>query len=291
MARSRNIKPGFFTNDDLAECEPLARLLFAGLWTIADREGRLEDKPRKIKAMILPYDDANCDDLLQQLHKKNFITRYAVDGNEFIQINNWKKHQNPHCKEAASEIPKYCESSKEPKQAQEENKESTEQEQCKNSAEQLQIIENTETQEKHSTNTVQEQYKNNLNPADSLNLIPDSFNPINTQAENPACVEENQNRPASVHPMSSKYAFEGQIIRLNHKDYSAWKNLYPNIDLLHELQRLDLEFQAEKPKKWFITTSQKLNYQNNQQANRYKRRVGDRIIQPVRTEQFISEDF
>ncbi|MCC8421978.1 hypothetical protein LGZ99_22440 [Photorhabdus temperata] len=263
MARSRNIKPGFFTNDDLAECEPLARLLFAGLWTIADREGRLEDKPRKIKAMVLPYDDTDCDKLLAQLHDKNFITRYAVDGNEFIQINNWKKHQNPHCKEAASEIPEQV----------------------------TQGADNKEAPEEHHASMVQASEEHETDPADSLNLIPDSPNPINTQADEPACADENQNQSASVHSMSSKYAFEGQVIRLNNKDYSAWENLYTNIDLQHELQRLDLEFQSEKPKNWFITASQKLNYQNNQQANRYKRRVGDRIAQPVRTEQFISEDF
>jgi hypothetical protein len=55
VARSRNIKPGFFLNDELAECEPLARILFAGLWCIADREGRLEDRPKRIKAEVLPY--------------------------------------------------------------------------------------------------------------------------------------------------------------------------------------------------------------------------------------------
>lgn len=263
MARSRNIKPGFFTNDDLAECEPLARLLFAGLWTIADRDGRLEDKPRKIKAMVLPYDDTDCDKLLAQLHNKNFITRYAVDGNEFIQINNWKKHQNPHCKEAASEIPEQV----------------------------MQSADNKEAPEKHYTSTVQIPEEHITNPADSLNLIPDSLNPINTQADEPACADENQNQSASVHPMSSKYAFEGRVIRLNHKDYSAWENLYTNIDLQHELQRLDLEFHAEKPKNWFITASQKLNYQNKNSCQRYPRRVGDRIAQPVRTEQFISENF
>jgi hypothetical protein len=48
MARSRNIKPGFFTNDELAECHPLGRLLFAGLWTIADKRG-LDDRPKKLK--------------------------------------------------------------------------------------------------------------------------------------------------------------------------------------------------------------------------------------------------
>ncbi|WP_323872453.1 hypothetical protein [Xenorhabdus doucetiae] len=261
MARSRNIKPGFFTNDDLAECEPLARLLFAGLWTIADREGRLEDKPRKIKAMVLPYDDADCDGLLQQLHKKNFITRYVVDGNNFIQINNWKKHQNPHVKEAVSEIPEQV----------------------------TQPIDNKEAPEKHHTSTVQASEEHTTNPADSLNLIPDSLNPINTQADELACVDESQS--ANVHPMSSKYAFEGQIIRLNHKDYSSWESLYTNIDLQHELRRLDLEFQTEKPKNWYITTSQKLNYQNNQQTTRYQHRVGARIAQPIHTEQFISENF
>lgn len=57
MARSRNIKPAFFFNEQLAEVAPLGRLLFIGLWTIADREGRLEDRPRKIKAEVLAYDD------------------------------------------------------------------------------------------------------------------------------------------------------------------------------------------------------------------------------------------
>jgi len=127
MARARNIKPGFFTNDDLAECEPLARLLFAGLWTIGDREGRLEDKPRKIKVMVLPYDEVDCEKLLSQLHSKNFITRYSVDGEHYIQINNWKKHQNPHCKESPSEIPEQI----------------------------TQFIDNKAAPEKHHTNTVQ----------------------------------------------------------------------------------------------------------------------------------------
>lgn len=59
MARTRSIKPSFFSNDILAECEPMARLLFAGLWTLADRDGRLEYRPRRIKGALFPYD--NCD--------------------------------------------------------------------------------------------------------------------------------------------------------------------------------------------------------------------------------------
>ncbi|QCT21794.1 hypothetical protein FEM41_20110 [Jejubacter calystegiae] len=258
MARSRNIKPGFFTNDELAECSPYARLLFAGLWTIADKEGRLDDRPKKVKALVLPFDNVDCDELLQQLYQRKFINRYQVNGDGFIQISNWKKHQNPHCKEAASEIPEPVE-----------NNDSTGQEQCKDDKEEdkkdaksPQVIENNETPEKHHASTVQEPVENNLNPADSLNLIPDSLNlipSVNTQAADATCSDESG---ATIHQMASRYAFEGNVVRLNQKDFDSWKALFSNIDLVAELTRLDMEFTREKPKSWFNTASAKLNYQN-----------------------------
>lgn len=105
MARARNIKPGFFANEVLAECDPLARLLFAGLWCWADREGRLEDRPRKIKAEILPYDRCDVEKLLNQLAAGKFICRYESDGRKFIQVLTFHRHQNPHVKESPSTIP------------------------------------------------------------------------------------------------------------------------------------------------------------------------------------------
>lgn len=119
MARARNIKPGFFTNDVLAELPPLARLLFAGLWTLCDRAGRAEDRPKRIKAEVLAYDDCDCDALLQALHDKGFIRRYEANGARLIQVLTWDKHQNPHVKEAASSLP-----------APEQHQTSTGQEQC-----------------------------------------------------------------------------------------------------------------------------------------------------------------
>lgn len=56
MARARNIKPAFFTNDELSELPPLARLLFIGLWTIADYKGCFEYKPKRLKVQLLPYE-------------------------------------------------------------------------------------------------------------------------------------------------------------------------------------------------------------------------------------------
>ena len=108
MSRARNIKPGFFKNDVLADCQPLARLLFAGLWCEADREGRLDDRPKRIKAECLPYDDCDVNCLLNELSEHGFILRYTANDQPYIQILAFGKHQNPHCKEQASTIPAPC---------------------------------------------------------------------------------------------------------------------------------------------------------------------------------------
>lgn len=107
MARARNIKPGFFLNEQLVELPFSTRLLFIGLWTIADREGRLEDKPRKIKMALFPADSIDVEIALSELNSSSFIIRYSVNNNQYIQIVNFNKHQNPHIKEQASIIPEY----------------------------------------------------------------------------------------------------------------------------------------------------------------------------------------
>lgn len=105
MARARNIKPGVFRNEMLVERPIAVRLLFIGLWTLADREGRLENKPRKIKLEIFPYDDVDVTDLLRQLEEDEFISTYEADGKLVIQIENFLKHQTPHGTEKDSELP------------------------------------------------------------------------------------------------------------------------------------------------------------------------------------------
>lgn len=105
MARARNLKPGFFHNADLVELPVETRLLFAGLWTLADREGRIIDRPKQIKMEIYPADSFDVDSLLQQLHDSGFIIRYEVNKIKYIQVLNFLKHQNPHYQEKVSVIP------------------------------------------------------------------------------------------------------------------------------------------------------------------------------------------
>lgn len=109
MARSRNIKPGFFTNAELTGCSPMARLLFAGLWTISDKAGRLRDRPKQIKGELFPHDDCDVDTLLNELSsvEEPFINRYVVEGVAYIQVVNWEKHQSPHHTERDSDLPPF----------------------------------------------------------------------------------------------------------------------------------------------------------------------------------------
>lgn len=105
--RSRSVKPGFFKNEELASLPADARLLFIGLWCLADREGRLENRPQRIKAEIFPYEhDVNmvlawC----KLLTERGFIFPYKKNSNRYIQIENFHKHQYPHIREAKSTIP------------------------------------------------------------------------------------------------------------------------------------------------------------------------------------------
>ena len=63
MSKIRTVKPELFRHEQLFEAEqqsgfPL-RLLFIGLFTVVDAEGRFRWRPRQLKLDILPYDEIN----------------------------------------------------------------------------------------------------------------------------------------------------------------------------------------------------------------------------------------
>jgi hypothetical protein len=99
------LKPGFFKNEDLARLPFAGRLLYAGLWTLADREGRLEDRPSRLKIELFPYDPVDVDALLAELAAGGFVRRYTVNGWRVIAIPTFLAHQRPHIRELASVLP------------------------------------------------------------------------------------------------------------------------------------------------------------------------------------------
>lgn len=105
MARARNLKPSYFHDAELLDLDIPTRLLFAGLWCYADREGRLIDNPKQIKLDVFPADAVDVPAMLAQLATCGFIVRYQARGQKVIQIKNFAKHQNPHIREPQSSLP------------------------------------------------------------------------------------------------------------------------------------------------------------------------------------------
>ena len=107
LEQMRNIRNLIFDNDAMGELPPLTRLLFAGLWTMVDDKGRMEDNPRKIKKVIMGFDDVSAglvDEMLQNLHDRHFIVRYSVNGSNYIQVNNFSKYRNRQLYRRCSQI-------------------------------------------------------------------------------------------------------------------------------------------------------------------------------------------
>jgi hypothetical protein len=192
--RARNIKPGFFKNEELAAKDPLARILFQGLWCMADREGRLEDRPARIKAEILPYDACDAESLLASLAlgEDPFILRYESEGRRFIQIVHFGRHQNPHLKEPKSTIPA-------PGRHDADNMPEPEKHQAGT----------VQAPEENHADTVQAPYGHGASPADILipdSLIPDSLNSLSEDKQPPAPLSSS---PTETPPPEKKLSPKG----------------------------------------------------------------------------------
>lgn len=97
MARKRMIDPSFWIDEKLGTMSPIVRLLFMGLISNSDDEGRLVGHPALVKSIVFPYDiDVSIqqvEEYLQQIHEKGLIQIYSVNNQTYIQVNKFKKYQ------------------------------------------------------------------------------------------------------------------------------------------------------------------------------------------------------
>jgi hypothetical protein len=95
MARIRTIKPEFWSSEQVMESQPMARLLFIGLWNFCDDGGNHPLAPRTIKALVFPGDSITSDEvnvLLGELEGVGLTRSYIVDGKHYVHVVGWK-HQ------------------------------------------------------------------------------------------------------------------------------------------------------------------------------------------------------
>jgi hypothetical protein len=108
MARIRTIKPEFWTDEKLSPCDPLTRLVFLGLVSLADDAGRIVDNLRYIDAQLFMNTSDSAHEPLMRLSGMGRIIRgLTASGQPIIQIANWTRHQkiqHPNLKGALPEI-------------------------------------------------------------------------------------------------------------------------------------------------------------------------------------------
>jgi len=102
MGRIRTIKPEFFTSEDIVALTPLARLLYVALWCEADREGRLEWKPKTFKMRYMPADKCDAESLCREIVDRGLVVLY---GSGYAFIPSFSDHQRVNPREAKSTIP------------------------------------------------------------------------------------------------------------------------------------------------------------------------------------------
>lgn len=96
MPRIRTIKPTFFRSRAVRRLSSNdVRIVWVGLWPLADDHGRLLDEPDQLAGDLwaLELTAEQIDAALTELHDAGRVHRYEVDGERFIQVTNWHDHQ------------------------------------------------------------------------------------------------------------------------------------------------------------------------------------------------------
>lgn len=109
MGRIRTVKPEFFIHEGLQEMQldskmPLM-LVFLGLLTQADREGRFKWQPKILKLAILPFIPFDMETALDRLVASGHLRKYEVDGRVYGDVPTFADHQNINSHEKASVFP------------------------------------------------------------------------------------------------------------------------------------------------------------------------------------------
>ncbi|SJZ75006.1 hypothetical protein SAMN02745126_02141 [Enhydrobacter aerosaccus] len=96
MSRIRTIQPHFARSPSMGRVSRDARLLFVLLWTVVDDEGRCYAEIEDLAQILYPTDFGVQPLLvawLTELEGEGCIERYAVEGEEYLRIVHWHKHQ------------------------------------------------------------------------------------------------------------------------------------------------------------------------------------------------------
>ena len=93
MARIRTIKPDFWTDDVVADLDPVAMLLYIGMWNFADDEGFIKDSVGQLRRQIFPDRGFDVPRALDELIDRGRVIRYDSDQGRVLHIPHFQEHQ------------------------------------------------------------------------------------------------------------------------------------------------------------------------------------------------------
>ena len=94
--RKRMVDPCIWTDDGFLQSSLPARLLFIGLITTADDDGKGQGSAASLKAAVFPSDDISIDainTLKIELAKKMRVEFYECEGRQYYRLCKWHNHQ------------------------------------------------------------------------------------------------------------------------------------------------------------------------------------------------------
>ena len=112
MARKRMIDPNIWQSEDFSKLSTLGKLVFIGLFSLADDEGRGRSNPVYLKSTLFPYEEgirsADIDKTLSEISSNMSVIFYSCDGSSYYSLYNWNIWQKID-RPTESKIPEYDE--------------------------------------------------------------------------------------------------------------------------------------------------------------------------------------
>lgn len=116
MARKRMIDPNIWQSEDFSRLSTLAKLVFIGLFSLADDEGRGRCNPVYLKSTLFPYEEnirsADIDKTLSEISSNMSVVLYSCDGSSYYSLLSWDTFQKID-RPSQSKIPEYNENTME----------------------------------------------------------------------------------------------------------------------------------------------------------------------------------
>lgn len=106
------IDPSIWQSEDFGKLSTLAKLVFIGLFSLADDEGKGRCNPVYLKSTLFPYEEgirsADIDKTLSEISSNMSVVLYSCNGSNYYSLYNWNTWQKID-KPSESKIPDFDE--------------------------------------------------------------------------------------------------------------------------------------------------------------------------------------